>query len=374
MGIASSIIRTREENTAPITTDNNVIPPPNTEAYFLMFGGPPITGSQFLDHNVFYVQSQRPQQHPVVPPEFKETITIQNDMNVLKRTIKIIPINDSHSPQKYVLEFEFDTRIPCDVFIYLIANEFKDKVHNRIVFKSRQSFKKQSFEEGSGHIYKTPIESSLDLTHYSNQDLVFDERSAEQFKFPLVIELRSRDGNCQFTYCTFLTNGTGHTIKSIKQKIMIEGQVYELADIYGFESQMTQEHAETSRNETPSQTSDNAVINIEDTDPDDSKCVVCITDQADTAVLPCRHMCMCYGCAKILRLQTNKCPICRTLIDNLIVVGSDEPCQKEADLEQEIEEDEQQSAEGIASELPGSKKEEEKESRRERTPRTRANV
>jgi hypothetical protein len=56
MGITHAAARVPEQ---PVTTENNVVPPANSEEYFLMFGGPPITGTQFLDHNVFYVQSQR---------------------------------------------------------------------------------------------------------------------------------------------------------------------------------------------------------------------------------------------------------------------------------------------------------------------------
>ena len=46
-------------------------------------------------------------------------------------------------------------------------------------------------------------------------------------------------------------------------------------------------------------------------------CVICMTEPRDTTVLPCRHMCMCSECAKVLRLQSNKCPICRTSIESL---------------------------------------------------------
>ena len=40
----------------------------------------------------------------------------------------------------------------------------------------------------------------------------------------------------------------------------------------------------------------------------------------DTTVLPCRHMSMCSECAKVLRMQSNKCPICRTSIESLLQI------------------------------------------------------
>ena len=51
-----------------------------------------------------------------------------------------------------------------------------------------------------------------------------------------------------------------------------------------------------------------------------TRCVICMTDPRDTTILPCRHMCMCSECAKVLRMQSNKCPICRTSIESLLQI------------------------------------------------------
>lgn len=51
-----------------------------------------------------------------------------------------------------------------------------------------------------------------------------------------------------------------------------------------------------------------------------AECVVCLTDRRDTAVLPCRHMCLCHDCAQQLLVQTNKCPICRTPVQSVIQI------------------------------------------------------
>ena len=48
------------------------------------------------------------------------------------------------------------------------------------------------------------------------------------------------------------------------------------------------------------------------------ECVICMSAERDTTVLPCRHMCMCQQCASALRTQTNKCPICREEIGSLL--------------------------------------------------------
>merc|ERR1719223_317531 len=49
-----------------------------------------------------------------------------------------------------------------------------------------------------------------------------------------------------------------------------------------------------------------------------SDCVICLSEPRDTAVLPCRHMCFCRHCAGIVRLQCEKCPVCRQRVAGLL--------------------------------------------------------
>lgn len=53
-------------------------------------------------------------------------------------------------------------------------------------------------------------------------------------------------------------------------------------------------------------------------DMEERLCVICLNNDRDTTVLPCRHMCMCHECAKELRKQTSKCPICRNHVESLL--------------------------------------------------------
>lgn len=41
------------------------------------------------------------------------------------------------------------------------------------------------------------------------------------------------------------------------------------------------------------------------------ECVICMSEERDTMLLPCRHLCLCSTCAQSLRYQANSCPICR---------------------------------------------------------------
>lgn len=94
----------------------------------------------------------------------------------------------------------------------------------------------------------------------------------------------------------------------LKQKIQVGATAYELQEIYGIEGQGGGGDAAR-----PSDGGEEGGANSRE-------CVICMTDPRDTTVLPCRHMCMCSECAKVLRMQSNKCPICRTAIESLLQI------------------------------------------------------
>lgn len=49
-------------------------------------------------------------------------------------------------------------------------------------------------------------------------------------------------------------------------------------------------------------------------------CVVCLTNPKDTALMPCRHFCVCSECGTQLRLAParNKCPLCRAAVEDIV--------------------------------------------------------
>ena len=54
---------------------------------------------------------------------------------------------------------------------------------------------------------------------------------------------------------------------------------------------------------------------------DGNECVVCLCNNRNALILPCRHLCLCTECAPMVRQQSNKCPVCRTAIQKVVAVG-----------------------------------------------------
>ncbi len=45
-------------------------------------------------------------------------------------------------------------------------------------------------------------------------------------------------------------------------------------------------------------------------------CIICMDNDRDTLIEPCKHMCLCAECAQALKENTNLCPMCRNKIIN----------------------------------------------------------
>eukprot|EP01129_Flabellula_baltica_P008361 TRINITY_DN3311_c0_g1_i1.p1 TRINITY_DN3311_c0_g1~~TRINITY_DN3311_c0_g1_i1.p1 ORF type:complete len:315 (-),score=60.71 TRINITY_DN3311_c0_g1_i1:50-994(-) len=136
-----------------------------------------------------------------------------------------------------------------------------------------------------------------------DQELDYDTGlELEDKEIPVLIMVSTSDKS-QITSCTLFVNTDGGYITVDKQVITMEGEAYNTYEIYGMSS--TKEETE--------------------------ECVICLTEQRDTIVIPCRHFCVCHGCAEVLKYQSNKCPICRAQTSTMVQILSDSKQQNSTD-------------------------------------------
>ncbi|CAL5397355.1 unnamed protein product [Camellia sinensis] len=286
---------------------------------------------------------------PPPPPPYvdhQSAKKIKNDVNIHKDTIRIEV--DEFNPEYHLVSFTFDAMVDGCITIFYFSKEGANctftpvypEIHMPVSIPFQKGLR-QKFCQSSG--------TGIDLGFFDINDLSKPLRGEDVF--PLVISAESilpslaKDAqldestvtiapNAQITQAVLEKNDESHFhVKVIKQILWVDAVRYELREIYGISS------------------SNDVTINDNDSG---KECVICMTDPKDTAILPCRHMK--YGespigkgvssegggtslilgrswggeeeekgeCAKALRLQSDKCPICRQPIEELIEIKVDE--------------------------------------------------
>lgn len=255
------------------------------------------------------VQPQQP------TPQFRSAKVTKNPFNLKKNTVKLTKPANEGDPTH--VEFEFDAAEPCIVSVHYFAREYVTPDHLTVKFVPEPNVTEAlvvppplTFSSGMNQKFMAThsSECAFDVHSAPAAFASYDEHSS---CYPLIIDLRSidetlahQDRTAQTTFLTLDANRT--TVKSVKQKVSVGGQAYELHDIYGISANVGDEKTGEE---------DEAAV---DEDDGDSLCVICLSDPRDTAVLPCRHMCLCSDCAQSLRTQSNKCPICRGPVQSLL--------------------------------------------------------
>ncbi|BAT87423.1 hypothetical protein LR48_Vigan09g212000 [Vigna angularis] len=250
------------------------------------------------------------------PPPYVDHQTakkIRNYVNVHKDTLRLEV--DQENPDHHLISFVFDAVYDGSITVSYFAKE-EEKCRFVPLFPDAFQPVTIPFQKGAGQTFSQPSGTGIDLGFFELDDL--SKSSPGEDVFPLVIcaetslKTPSEDEtpgdsvvdtspHMQITQGVLeKSNGAGSFhIKVVRQILWIDGVRYELRELYGIAS--------------------SPAADFDDNDPG-KVCVICITEPKDTAVLPCRHMCMCGDCANNLRLRSNNCPICRQPIEELIQI------------------------------------------------------
>ncbi|KAK4353310.1 hypothetical protein RND71_028828 [Anisodus tanguticus] len=261
---------------------------------------------------------------PMMPPpapyvEHQKAVTIRNDVNLKKETLRIEP--DEANPGKYLVAFTFDATVPGSMTVIFFAKEgedccltpMKESLLPPITFE---------FQKGLAQKFRQPSGSGIDLSMFEVAEL---SKDGEADMYPLAVKAEaslvdsqggSEDGsaasvgatNSQTTQAVFEKDKGEYHVRVVKQILWVNGMRYELQEIFGI---------------------GNSVEGDFDGNDPGKECVICLSEPRDTTVLPCRHMCMCSGCAKVLRFQTNRCPICRQPVERLLEIKVSEGAAEE---------------------------------------------
>jgi len=249
----------------------------------------------------------KPVPFPYPPPQANEpTKTLRSLVNIRRDSLHFVKVDQSPPSEtipskKYNIEFTFDSDVRVAITIYYLCVE--EVVNGSLSLSPRDPKMTSStyqYKRGAGQVFSqsghifSPEQYETDLTYNPDRDLL-----------PLAIHCVAEEGDeprqSHLTIGVVEKHTDGHFIlKSLKQKLFVDGLSYLLQEIYGIENKIV--------GEGPAYNDACEPDDIEDTG---AECVVCMSDMRDTLILPCRHLCLCNTCADSLRYQASNCPICR---------------------------------------------------------------
>jgi len=93
--------------------------------------------------------------------------------------------------------------------------------------------------------------------------------------YPLIVEMKGTNGNESIFYFQYTLNRGGPpSVQLLKQKVIYNGQLFELTEAYGLKSKGDDANTE--------------------------ECVICLTLPKDTICKPCKQVSLCKSCAQVV--------------------------------------------------------------------------
>lgn len=240
---------------------------------------------------------------PVQQPGHRVSRVFKNPVHLQGKTLELA-CNEDGVPAS--LSFKFDASTPGTAVVRRAAVVGSTENGCLQVLSAGWSSSDISFEVGLGQTTTVEWSGGADL-HAPVP------AAAGACQWPLVVELQSRcaeDDKTEFmpavewTMCRIIIGSTPKkcSVEVAQQQVCGAGvPAFNVLEVFGSEKT----HDGNSRQE----------------------CIVCQNAPRDTAVLPCRHMCLCSNCADYIRTRVQyhsfKCPICRNRISRMMSIDKE---------------------------------------------------
>ena len=236
----------------------------------------------------------------------KKILSIRLPCNLDKKTLSLE--QDSISPDKFFIKFNYDSLFDLDCYINFNVSEKSDISLKNTNYKLSYSPSENFVEKG---FYQKELKNGENKEFYNKEAFIdirnyYEEKNENQNSFDICIEFvplfppgspEISDNNeiVFVTLCNFERHQEENTymIKCIKQRIKTHKIWIDLYDIF-------------------------------DTSMDGGLCLICCSEKRNTIFLPCKHACCCNKCGSEIKYRFKPCPICKTPIDDLLIVNSDE--------------------------------------------------
>ncbi|KNB42540.1 putative E3 ubiquitin-protein ligase [Blastocystis sp. subtype 4] len=217
----------------------------------------------------------------IAPYTPKTLYKVECPVFIRRKTICIKESKDH--PNQYAIAFEGTCKRPCDIRVYTFAREIVGENEYTTGISLLPCVDREQREDPP--LIHMDISDSFVFDGWKYNCGILNKEQIQQQKVDLT-----------HSWSVIIRNRTEAHIKLITQKGLIQNRGYFISDMYGLD-EMTNGSEE------------------------EKECVVCMTNKRDTCVLPCRHVCCCADCANTLRLQSDKCPVCRKPMTELVYLS-----------------------------------------------------
>ncbi|PHJ25974.1 ring zinc finger protein [Cystoisospora suis] len=301
----------------------------------------------------------------------QQTCVVKNPVNLHKHSLKCY--KDPSFPDRLFFSFSFDASTPVDVSIHYFAHHLTDPVTGTPSFNSRLPYPltpPRRLPSGMRQTFCTAPEEALLIADFDQQQAILesDKEDEDNDVYPVTVCLYSVDlasatqpgggpgasVKNQYTFAQLVKTSRrsssasassllgSNTVEGkdsseeeravdwrcpvVRQKIQFGSRTFEVQEIFGIERGNSTEmqcfpSPASSRQSVSADDETDQRANAHQSDHlAGRECVICLAEERNTAVLPCRHMCLCSGCANIMRMQSNKCPICRQPVTSLLQI------------------------------------------------------
>lgn len=281
---------------------------------------------------------------PVRAATMQENVqAIRNDVHLVKGSLHFTA--DGEAASRLHLQFFIDAATPVAVLVLYCASPVNDgELLSCVSTPVAYSTTRVVLPAGSHQLFnQKDTGDALDLALFPDpllfegHDVPWSSRSS----FPVMVVLESvgeaevgsrttvdmvpgpgldmrpkRGAKLQITLASLTPPKAGGLpgVHLLAQKLQILGHSFCVEEIYGLASQ-----SPPSSGAAPAAAvSGGSTAAADNLDDGSAECVICLSQRRDTVCFPCRHLCLCSECASTFRLQSNKCPICRAPVTELM--------------------------------------------------------
>ena len=290
----------------------------------------------------------------MAPTTESKTKAVKSQINLRKNSLRLVKedaADGAGGGGRYCIEFEVDAHHPYEVELFYMATEHVDAngmlrgfdslatasggspAHRpRFAAGLKQPFKasdvRQWFDAGlagsadddpSRQLFfdrdsstRCPIVVQLTVLDEDGVEAGADDTTAGGSGGQVHVgQVDRRQGQTVFVTFTGSKEGGVSGVRLVAKKMQIDGQNVEIHELFGLgEAADASAAAAAAGGDAGADANDDQGL---------AECVICMCEPPDTAILPCRHMCVCKDCALQLRMQQNNvCPICRNRVERLL--------------------------------------------------------